>query len=256
MTGREDYIRKWHRFQKRYEKIYTVKFKRALREQVQQYLNTQNVLSVSAEPIHRVLKDLYKTVGPLWAAKTGVHRIKAVEKKAAMPMGFNERIIELMRQYYGINLLNDAEGITAYTREMIMKVLADAAETGASFSDIVKELLTNTELSAMRARRIARTETVTAANGAAIINAKESGLKLRKEWIAIEDRRTRHSHRNIDGAVVDIDTPFNVNGAMMMQPGVREQPNGLPTPASEVVNCRCTTGFIPVRDRQGRLVRG
>ena len=254
--NRSEYIHKWHRFQQRYEAIFTTKFKAALQEQLQQYIRTGNVTDITSAPIYKVLVELYTTVGPLWAAKTGLHRIKPVEKKAMMPMGFNERIIDLMKQYYGIDLLNDAEGITAYTREVISNVLSDAAESGISFSEIVKILSTNTELSAMRARRIARTETVTAANGAAIINAQESGLKLKKEWIAITDRRTRHSHMNIDGTIIPIDQPFNVNGTEMMQPGVRDQPNGLPTPANEVVNCRCTTGFIPVRDRQGRVVRG
>lgn len=255
MSERQDYIHKWHRFQQRYEKIYTTKFKAALQEQLQQYLNTGNVMTITSQPIYKALVELYKTVGPLWAAKTGIHRIKNIEKKAMMPMGFNERIIELMRQYYGIDLLNDAEMMTAYTREIIGKVLSDAAQSGISFSEIVKILSSNTELSAMRARRIARTETVTAANGAAIINAQESGLKLKKEWISITDRRTRHSHMNIDGTIIPIEDAFNVNGTQMMQPGVRDQPNGLPTPANEVVNCRCTIGFIPVRDRQGGVVR-
>ncbi len=86
----------------------------------------------------------------------------------------------------------------------------------------------------------------TSANGAAIINAKESGVKMKKEWISITDRRTRHSHRNIDGSIVGIDTPFDVNGTKMMQPGVRMQPNGDAVPPRETVNCRCTMGFIVV----------
>lgn len=252
--NRQDYIFKWHRFQQRYERIYTIKFRDALKEQVAQYLVRQNVMDVQAAPIYRVLLDLYKTVGPLWAARTGVHRM-AKEQKALMPMGFNDRIVELMRQYYGIDLLNDAEGMTVYTRDVIEKVLSAAAESGASFDMIVKELQTNSELSAMRARRIARTETVTAANGAAIINAKESGLQMRKEWIAVEDKRTRHTHRSVDGTILDIETPFHVGGVLMQQPGARTQTNGLPVPASEVVNCRCTTGFKAVRDKSGRLVR-
>lgn len=253
-TQRIDYIYKWHRFQQRYERIYTTKFKAALQQQLQQFIKTRNVDHVYAEPIYKVLVDLYKTVGPLWAARTGIHRV-AREQKALMPMGFSERIIELMRQYYGIDLLNDAETITSFTREVIRNVLADAAQSGISFDDIVRELTGNSELSTMRARRIARTETVTAANGAAIINAKESGLKMNKEWIAIEDKRTRHSHRNVDGNIVGIDEPFKVGDSYMQQPGVRTQPNGLEVPASEVVNCRCTISFLPVRDKYGKLIR-
>lgn len=255
MISRSDYIYRWHRFQRRYEEIYTAKFKHALQIQIDQFARSGKVQDVSSTPIYIILRELYQTVGPLWAARTGIHRLRN-EVKALMPMGFSERIVELMKQYYGIDLLNDAELMTAYSREVIAKVLSDAALSGISFDEIVKKLTINPELSAMRARRIARTETVTAANGAAIINAKESGLKMKKEWIAVHDNRTRHTHRSIDGAVIDIDAAFNLGDAQMMQPGARTQPNGLVTPASEVVNCRCTMGFKPVRNRAGKLVRG
>lgn len=253
MINKSDYIFRWHRFQQRHENIFTRKFKDALQIQVDQFAKRGNPQDISSTPIYLVLKELYQTVGPLWAARTGIHRLHS-EVKALMPMGFSQRIVDLMKQYYGIDLLNDAELMTAYSREVLVKVLSDAAISGISFDQIVRELLVNPEFSEMRARRIARTETVTAANGAAIINAKESGLLMNKEWIAIEDKRTRHTHRAVDGVTIPIDDAFNVGGSLMTQPGVRTQTNGLPTPAGEVVNCRCTTGFIPVR-RGGKLVR-
>lgn len=258
MKDKQAYLNKWHRFQQRHERIYTTKFKAALKLQVDKFIadykrsgSQSALLRIDASPIHKVLVNLYKTVGPLWAFNTGVHRMKPkrksltipVDVKARMPMGFNERIIELMRQYYGIDLLNDSEQITASTREVIQGILSDAALTGASINDIVRSLESSPELGAMRARRIARTETVTAANGAAVINAKELGLPMRKIWLAVQDKRTRHDHRIVDDMVIGIDDTFNVGGVQMSQPGVREQPNGLPVPAEQVVNCRCTVAF-------------
>mgnify|MGYP000016384817 CR=1 FL=1 len=240
---KQQYLYKWDRFQKRYERIYTTKFKAALHEQVQQYIRTRHI---TAEPIHKVLVDLYKTVGGLWANQARLHVEKQV--KARMPMGWNERIVELMKQYYGIDLLNDAELMTRTSREIIIEVLSDAALSGASINDIVRALETSPGFNAMRARRIARTETVTAANGASVIHAKETGHAKNKIWLSIRDKRTRHSHIMVDDAKVPIDSPFNVNGTMMMQPGVRKQPNGLETPAKEVVNCRCTVGFEVIED--------
>lgn len=251
-SQRQQYIITWHRFQQRHEAIFTNKFKAALQIQAKQFLRNKKVMDVTAYPIYVVLKELYETVGPLWAYKTGIHKIKREVK--SMPMGFSERIVALMKQYYGIDLLNDAEGITSYTREVIQDILSNAAQSGDSIFDIVKAITDSSELGEMRARRIARTETVTAANGAAIINAKESGILMRKEWIAITDKRTRHTHFEVDGVTIDINTPFDVGGTLMMQPGVRTQPNGLETPAKETINCRCTTGFIPVRGKDGRLV--
>ena len=112
----------------------------------------------------------------------------------------------------------------------------------------------------MRARRIARTETVTAANGAAMIYAQNSGNEMEKIWIAVKDNRTRHDHRQIDGNRQSIEEPFTLvspkyGDVFMMQPGVRQQSNGLPVPAAEVVNCRCTVAFRAKRDSQGRIIR-
>ena len=242
--NKAEYIRRWDRFQKRYERIYTTKFKAALQEQVRQHLE---VGYINSQPIYEVLVDLYRTVGPLWAFNTGVHRFKR-QTKARLPMGFSERIVELMRQYYGIDLLVDAEGITDTTREYIQEVLGAAATSGISFDEIVRQLETSTELSAMRARRIARTEVVGAANAASLINAQETDVPMIKIWLSVDDRRTRNSHIIVDDTPMPLDMPFTVGGVQMMQPGVRQQPNGLPVPANEVVNCRCVLGYRVIEE--------
>jgi hypothetical protein len=253
------YFYEWHKFQQRYEKYYEKKFAAALKVQVAAFIKTQDIMAIPSFPIYTVLVDLYKTVGARWARVA-----RASMTKATGQMGFNERIVELMRQYYGIDLLNDAEDITAFTKEVIQRVLSDAALTGASFDDIVRQLTSSTELGAMRARRIARTETVTAANGAAMVYAQTSGNVMEKIWISVKDKRTRHNawanHVTIDGTVKDIEEPFllksqKLGDILMMQPGVRKQPNGLAVPASEVVNCRCVVAFQSKRDRQGRIIR-
>lgn len=253
------YFYEWHKFQQRYEKYYEKKFTAALKVQVAAFLKTQDVMAIPSFPIYTVLVNLYKTVGPRWARIS-----KLSMTKAKGQMGFNERIVELMRQYYGIDLLNDAEDITAYTKQVIQKILSDAAITGASFDDIVRQITTSSELGPMRARRIARTETVTAANGAAMIYAQTSGNVMEKVWISVKDKRTRHNawanHVSIDGTKIDIEEPFllksqKLGDIFMMQPGVRKQPNGLAVPAAEIVNCRCVVAFNAKRDRQGRIIR-
>lgn len=252
------YWRKWNRFQQKYERIYERKFVKALQAQVDAFIKYQDVNMVPMFPIYDVMINMYETVGPAWAQ---IARTESV--KADGQLGFNERIVELMRQYYGVDLLNDSAGITEYTKEVIRKVLYEAAQNGWGFEQIVQELRTNSELSSMRARRIARTETVTSANGAAMIYAMTSGNRMQKIWIAVKDKRTRHDHRTVDGATLPIEQPFTLTSArygniMMMQPGVRNQgPNssGAPVPAGEVVNCRCTVAFKAMRDANGKIIR-
>lgn len=241
---------KWHKFQQKYEKFYTKRYVDALQIQVKAYIETRDLMSIPAFPIYTVTNSLYKSVGVSWAKIT---RIKLT--KADGQMGFSERFVELMRQYYNIDLLNDAELMTRYSREVIAKVLTDAAETGLQWDQIVEILLRHPEFNRIRAMRIARTETVTAANGAAMIQAGESRLELDKIWIATFDNRTRDTHKLVDTNPIPYSQPFNVGGSLMMQPGVRVQSNGLPVPAKEIVNCRCTVGFIPKRDNNGRLIK-
>lgn len=88
-----------------------------------------------------------------------------------------------------------------------------------------------------RAEAIARTETLGAYNGGDWDGYKalaEFG-PTHKMWLATADARTRPSHVEVNGTVVEMDEPFQVGGVSMMRP---HDPGA---PAAEVVNCRCTT---------------
>ena len=248
-NNKRKYILKWNKFQQQYEKYFEKKFATALQLQLKSFIKSQDVMSIPSYPIYEVLLNLYKTCGVEWAKISS----KFI-KKADGQMGINERIIELMNQYFGIDLLNDAELMTRYSREIISNILMSSIEKGLSFDDIVNLLLVHPEFNKMRAMRIARTETVTAANAAAYVYANESGVELNKIWIAVKDKRTRHDHSLVDGITIDYNQPFIVGGIEMMQPGVRTQPNGLPVPAKETVNCRCTSAYIAKRDSQGKII--
>ena len=246
----------WHTFnsfQQKMERKYYPALNRALKAQIESYIKNQSLNYVISTGIHSLLVRLYNDAGVRWAHKATMNLPKLKERR---PMGFSERIVQLMKDYYGLDILNTSEGITTTTREFIQQVLSDAASEGFGFDEIVYRLR-NTELTAIRARMIARTETVTAANGASVLAAKDTGLALNKIWISVRDNRTRHSHRVEDNTVIDIDQPFTVGleGAQMMQPGARKQPNGLDVDPKEYINCRCTLGMIPKRGRDGRLVR-
>ena len=65
--------------------------------------------------------------------------------------------------------------------------------------------------------------------------AKKKGLKIRKQWLATLDNRTRHEHRILDGQIVDVDDYFKVEGYEIKEPADPEAEGFL------VYNCRCTT---------------
>jgi uncharacterized protein with gpF-like domain len=209
-------------------------------------------MQIDSSSINQALKPLYLDAGIVYGAKV---RSQITAHKARMPIGFNQRMIDLMTAYFQTDILNVSEGITETTGEYIRLILSRAVEQGQGIDWIVKQL-GNTEISRIRSRLIARTETVTAANQGAIFAAKDTGLLCNKEWLATMDNRTRHDHRIVDGQKIAMDAYFDLPGGVkMLQPGDRGGKNGqLTTPAKETINCRCTVLIEPVRDRSGRLV--
>jgi len=256
---KQEYYNRFKRFQQSREKKYAPKFKEVIINQNKAFLETYKqtgnestaLMSVNIIELAPLLQELYIDAATTYGAKIASDLKK--ESKARIPMGFSERMRQLMIQYYYSDILNDANEIINTTKEDIQKVLVEAVSNGYSI-DWIEEQIMNSGIPQYRSRMIARTESVTAANKGAMVAAKESGLLVKKEWLATMDNRTRKDHLFVDGTQIGVDDWFNVGGATMRQPGDRTQQNGLPVPAKEVVNCRCTILIIPQRDRSGRVI--
>lgn len=244
------YLRFFQKFQQNREKAFAPSIFKAINNQ---YIDAVHLIKsgvssptiyISSQDVHKALKPLYMDAAVVYGARI---RAQLNRQKARMPIGFNQRMIDLMTAYFQADILNVAEDITDTTRELIQRVLTQAIEGGHGIDWIVDKLR-DTEISRTRSRRIARTETVTAANQGAMFAAQDSGLTLNKEWLATSDARTRHDHRMVNGQIIGFDDYFSLpENIKMAQPGARTQENGLPTPPKEVINCRCTVLFDPVR---------
>lgn len=88
---------------------------------------------------------------------------------------------------------------------------------------------------AMRSARTAMTSAHNLGKLKGYGNAAKMGIDVQKRWLATLDKRTRGSHRHLDGETVELDEEFS-NG--LKYPG---DPDGA---GSEVYNCRCT--MVPV----------
>lgn len=89
-----------------------------------------------------------------------------------------------------------------------------------------------------RAALIAENEANSIWNDSEYQDAILSG-KTSKRWVAIIDKVTRDSHRDVNGAVVAIDEPFYVGDSLMMYPHDESMGAG----AEEIVNCRCSVMY-------------
>jgi uncharacterized protein with gpF-like domain len=244
------FAKNFYRFTIAKEKKYSKFFSNVLTSQINLFsenykknIGVENAINkIDAENLHNILKALYYEVASEHGPRV---RKSIIEQKDNTVIGFSEKMINLMKSFYEIDILNHALDITETTKNKLRIIMIKAEQEGLSIDSTVA-LINSSMLTEIRARRIARTEIVTAANVAGKIAAKDTGLKLRKEWLSTMDNRTRKHHINIDGAIVGIDELFNLgNGVLMDTPGDRGGKNGqLKTPAKEVVNCRCTTLYL------------
>jgi uncharacterized protein with gpF-like domain len=156
--------------------------------------------------------------------------------------GFAETMTRLALSYVASEAVRrHITSITETTRDNVISAVDRGYREGLGARAIGRLIRDQVpQFSTFRAAMIARTETHGAANFGANEAARETGLQLRKEWIAAQDERTREDHAAADGQVVGQDEPFIVGGAALMYPG---DPAG---PAEQVINCRCAQGFIVI----------
>ena len=87
-----------------------------------------------------------------------------------------------------------------------------------------------------RARRIARTEIMSAMNAATLEGWRQSKVVVRKEWVCACDERSREWHKNANEQQVLLEEPFLVGGEKLMHPG----DSSMGASAKNVIHCRCT----------------
>lgn len=163
----------------------------------------------------------------LWDEQT-VKRLM-VEQPDLMPYYPPKRALKR-----GIDLAYGKKQITASVTSSILqgKSIKHMAD------DLQKRITTMSRDSAIRTARTAVTGAQNAGRMDSYAAAQKMGIKLRREWVATLDNRTRHTHAMLDGQQADIDKPFKVDGYEIMFPGDTSAPGYL------VYNCRCTTTAV------------
>jgi hypothetical protein len=134
-----------------------------------------------------------------------------------------------------------------YSKRTVAGALSIAISEGATVSERAKLIralsdeISGTDgmglghpFSYKRSIRIARTFSTAAANGGKVEGWRQSEVVKRKKWRSARQERTRKSHKEADGQIVDLDKPFEIGSDKLMHPG---DPSGS---AKEIVNCRCT----------------
>jgi hypothetical protein len=175
-----------------------------------------------------------------------------MELKGAEANGLFQRIWADFMESYGASRVVQ---IAATTRRQIAGIIRSGLAAGLSSEDIAKAIRERTNIfSALRSAVISATETHSAAMYASTNVAKASIVPLVKEWVSVEDGRTRDfgeadgvvdefNHRIMDGQRQALDQPYRIPSEygldeMLMFPG---DPSGS---AANIINCRCSQVYV------------
>ena len=200
----------------------------------QSYRKLENqLLSVMYQHYRRVFITVFKD---------NESRYEKINKSIDVSIfGRNKDIEDLVSIYNNDRTLYLANMGRSVTNN-VQKIVTNGRESGASVSQIAKNIRQTAPIARRRAAAIARTETHNALSFANHeyhgVVSQEYSVKMMKKWASTSDMRTRSAHSYANGQVRDMDEPFIVGGAKMMHTG---DPNG---GAANVVNCRCVVLYI------------
>lgn len=245
----------------RYEAKYFKLVGQSLYSSVDGYLKEINALALTAsqaqamietkfpiEPIESMYKGLVQDVGVSFAEVTFNGLINAKKSKRKAYTDFLSFVSDFVNKYAVVRSRLIADSI----KRDLQSVLSFAVLEGWSIdriSDTILELRLGFE--SWRAKRIARTEVISASNYGSKAGAKATGFRLQKEWIATNDSRTRRTpedqfdHSDMNGVIIPENEFFQVP---MRGGGFEplELPGDYEGSAGNVINCRCTIAWIPV----------
>jgi hypothetical protein len=271
-TERRAYWRQVTRMQLKLQRKYSEQIKEALDTNIDKFIErfkeVGTVLYGDIELFNEDLFNVYKRMYRETVVQFANVQYKRLAKfERQKNMGFNQQWTNEVNEWLGRYGLEMVSTVTGNERERMLEIINRAIQEGVSEGYGI-DVVTNNILSGLRqyqdtnryiAERIARTETMRAANIGHMKGAEAHGFEVRKEWISAKDNRTRRYERDdfdhwvLDGQQREMNEAFMQVGIKSGKVAMAQQPGD--GPAAFTINCRCTIAFEPKRDAQGKLIR-
>lgn len=275
---RKEYWRKTERLRAQLDKKYFAMVQDSILKQFNRFANDIQSIGIDAarsrlgldlwdKEMLKIFEQMYKESVILFG--NSVYRVLKIEaNQKAETFGFNREWTDAVLEFLlkqGFVLVAD---ITSTTKKKLLDIVSKGIEEGLGVDEIVRIITSDEQLAyaTFRARRIVRTEVMRSSNIGAMKGAEAHPFEVDKQWISARDLRTRRipedefDHVKLDGAIVGFNEFFTSTGkegepVAVQQPGQLENVNeGVYAPAGFTINCRCTVGFIPKRNANGRLI--
>lgn len=182
-----------------------------------------------------VLRRLYR--GSMETMRDRLYTdLRLVMRKSAIDI-WEDAVLEWIESMVAEKVVTIAEGFFPSIRE----VVDEGFREGLGQEDVARMIRdrVGSDYAQWKAARIARTENHTASERATYEAAKSLDVETVKEWVSVDDPRTRPDHAEASGQIREMDEPFDVGGSSLMQPG---DPGG---PPEQIINCRCVALYHP-----------
>lgn len=205
-------------------------------------LNPKTLNRITMEHAERLADILGDAYDP--SIRLGVRLAEDQIKKASPSLlekqdASTEALIDrLLADWIGTRAFTRAASISTASRMAAQDALTEAIAQGLGEREtarLIQDAVDN--LSRGRSLTIARTETHAATMNSGVAAAKDLGA-TEKEWVPIEDDRTRQTHQDANGQTVALTEKFNIGGASLRFPG--DPDAGAP---GETINCRCALAY-------------
>lgn len=212
--------------------VYQMKYQVAIDKQIGGILDKLN--KNQYETVEAYLKDCYNNgfVGSMYALKSkGIPLAVPVNQKQVIKaMNNNSKL--------SVPLYTRLQEDIGRMKKDIQQYVSRSVIQGKTWMEIADGVANGMNSPFNRAHnltvRIARTEghkIQEQATWDALMEAKDAGADVVKQWDATLDDRTREEHAEVDGQIREIDEPFDVGGEQIMMPGEGS--------AENCINCRC-----------------
>lgn len=209
-------------------KIYQLEYQQVLEKRIDAILDVLNSNDEAA--IRTFLINIYND---------SFYGTNYVIQQQGVPLLFNlsdeEVLLSILRKTEDMTFAQRLGKNMSEFKRIIKNEISRGIATSEPYTKIAKNLSSLTQEEYNKSRRIAITESGRVQSEAKLNiqqKAKARGANIMKEWSCTFDGKTRHSHRELDGQVREIDEYFEVNGVKTLAPCKFGK-------AAEDINCRC-----------------
>lgn len=207
--------------------IYQVEYQKALKTQIQAIL--ENLQTKEFESISEYLAQSYEDgfIGTMY-------NLQGQGIPLVFPISQEQVLAAIQTESNLSTTLYEALGHNV--KDLQKKIAGEISRGiagGQLYTEIARNIAGYARIPKNNAMRIVRTEANRIQNRAsmdACNKAQSKGADVVKQWDSSLDKRTRKSHRHVDGEIRELDEPFS-NGL--------QYPSDPSGKASEVINCRC-----------------